>query len=246
MTLGMISLTTPELALACEHLGVELPPRPAAEWAELDEESRRLALDVAERCLTDRGLMRDGSPAPDLSAVVAAFTRPTLLIVAQGWRRGAPPGIDSYSISPQLSVAYRRVGGAHLLQAIDPQGLVGALVPEGADEPADSEASPLSVREQTLAGWLAGADDSVSSESPETVRFLETLGDGATYRSVAVAHRPSSGRVAGGELRWIDHPGGRWLVEGEPGSDRLELAPVTAAGLVDELRSFLPEGAGVG
>jgi hypothetical protein len=243
----MISLTTPELAVVCDYLDAGLPPRAAAEWNGMDSESRRLALDIAERSLVQRGLMSNGSLDPDLVAVVAALIRPTLIVVAQAWRRGVPPVVGSYSISPELSVAYRFAGGFHLLQVIDSGDLIPALVAgSGSDEGIGSDAVSIAIPEQVLAGWLVRPDVPVTTESPEVVSLLDAISGGAVYRSVAMAHRPSSGRVAGGELSWIEHAAGRWLVGRQAGSDRIDLSPVTGEALIDELRSFLPEGPHVG
>lgn len=249
--MATLSITTAELALVCDHLGAELPLQPAAEWAGLGDDARRTALAVARRSLAARGLLVEGSPTTELAGMVAAFVSPALLILVTAQRRGVTFAADSYSVTPEVSIAHRQpLAGVHLLEAIDTAGLRDGLLtslgledrPEGG-LPGDE----ISLDHATLVDWVTAPEDDHVVQGAGEQALLSAIRDDAVYLAVAVAHRPTLERVEGGRLAWFD--GGHhgcWLVEHEPGAgsggrDRVRVRPVAASWLGGELESFLPD-----
>ncbi|MCP3995673.1 MAG: hypothetical protein GY722_11490 [bacterium] len=246
MELAVLSLG--ELQAVCSYLETGMPPRLEADWNELTQSEQGHARAVATQSLEARGLVVDGIPAGELTALVAAFAFPGLLALVRAYRDGSLIYSDGFSVNAELSVAHREISpGAHALKPIataDVRDLILDLVGAG-DENSDTSAA-VTVDEAVLAGWLEDPAEGEMKNADDPGPLRQALRTGATLISVAVAHSPTAGRIEGEEVVWIETEGGaQYEVDriGGGGLPRVHVKPVAAPDLRRHLSELIPNSA---
>lgn len=217
---------------------------------DLGTEARDAALRSARRSLVARNVVaidQSGGArvAPPYGEIFTTVLAPALFVSAE---RETASGrtVRLYHAVPAVAVEQSALpGGVYRLDAFEPQdivhralgfvGLAGQPAAQGETFSLPSAAYNDAVRRARTDGGDAG-----KGLPKAAAAFMRAVASG-DLANVRALHRDGR-RVVGGTLRWVDAPGGMWLIE-ENVDDTVTVAGAAAADIARTFVEYLP-GAG--
>jgi len=241
-----------ELAALATLLGASrFPGVPEAPFTALTPQARDAAQRAARRGLVARGVIGfapDGSPtlAGGYETLVGTPLAAELVVAVERRDAGSTRARHFYA-RPDSAVEHGiAVGNVHRLALLDPTDLAARILEfaglekrSGVDAPAftTTPAAFTALREGVRKGDLAEAREHLGADGSA---FADAMADFKAWCTVRVLRR-GSGTVEGGETTWIDAGAALWRVEAR--GEAVDVQPISAVGIVDEVLGNLSGGA---
>jgi hypothetical protein len=241
-----------ELAALAALLGASrFPGVPEAPFTALTPQARDAAMRAARRGLVARnviGFAPDGSPtlAGGYETLVGTPLAAELVVAVERRDAGSTRARHFYA-RPDSAVEHGiAIGNVHRLALLDPADLAARIFQfaelekrGGVDAPAfvTTTAAFTALREGVRKDDLTEARELLGAGGSA---FAAAMADFRAWCTVRVLRR-GSGAVEGGETTWIDAGDSLWRVEAR--GEAVDVQPISAAGIVDEVLGHLSGGA---